>query len=359
MQTLVPIQRFVDETIKLVETKCGYIMGSYGQNPRTGYIDLSIPESKCKSSWKTTGHMYTQYSGRQKEKALYWRKNAPRVSDCNGIAEFVYEYVTGVCVNSKARYNYRDWCDDAHKGKGMIPAKLRVPGAAVFWSDSGAGSIHHVGYLIKPVDKNHPEGDWIIAEARGVMYGCVYTKLYSRKPNYYGWMTKLYDYSIYDEKTNDGDNTVVVAPIRPVLRNGSEGSAVKTLQSMLIELGYDLGKWGADGDFGDATELAVEAFQRANDLDVDGIVGEKTWTALEDEFAEVNKQPTEPAYVLISGGKCWIHTEPNTEVSTRIAVAHEGDKLPYIETDDETRWYKVEYKGKEAFVSFKYAKLVV
>ena len=44
-----------------------------------------------------------------------------------------------------------------------------------------------------------------------------------------------------------------------VLRHGCEGPDVKSMQELLLTLGYDLGKWGADGDFGDATELAVKA----------------------------------------------------------------------------------------------------
>ena len=66
-----------------------------------------------------------------------------------------------------------------------------------------------------------------------------------------------------------------------VLARGSKGPSVTILQRRLIELGNDLGKWGADGDFGDATERSVRAFQQAAGLTVDGKVGEDTQRALD------------------------------------------------------------------------------
>jgi hypothetical protein len=56
-----------------------------------------------------------------------------------------------------------------------------------------------------------------------------------------------------------------------VLKHGCEGADVKQMQEMLLELDYGLGKWGADGDFGDCTELAVKAFQIKNGLKADGV----------------------------------------------------------------------------------------
>ena len=66
----------------------------------------------------------------------------------------------------------------------------------------------------------------------------------------------------------------------PQLRRGQKGDAVRALQLLLIARGYRCGPWGADGDFGDATYGAVYRFQRGRQLPADGIVGEKTWTAL-------------------------------------------------------------------------------
>lgn len=51
---------------------------------------------------------------------------------------------------------------------------------------------------------------------------------------------------------------------------------VKNLQEDLIYLGYDCGTSGADGYFGSNTTIAVKAFQSANGLTVDGLVGSTT-----------------------------------------------------------------------------------
>ena len=60
-------------------------------------------------------------------------------------------------------------------------------------------------------------------------------------------------------------------------RVGDQGSDVAEIQGQLASLGYDV---AADGDFGPATAEAVKAFQAAQGLDADGLVGPSTYTAL-------------------------------------------------------------------------------
>lgn len=66
---------------------------------------------------------------------------------------------------------------------------------------------------------------------------------------------------------------------RPVLRSGDRGAFVIDLQAQLAMLGYTLGK--RDGIMGARTVAAVVAFQTDNGLVADGIVGDRTWAALE------------------------------------------------------------------------------
>ncbi|MDX6679320.1 MAG: hypothetical protein QOE31_3372 [Solirubrobacteraceae bacterium] len=68
----------------------------------------------------------------------------------------------------------------------------------------------------------------------------------------------------------------------PTLKRGAKRVAVRGLQRRLLGAGYGTGELEIDGHFGAQTEAAVKAFQEASDLDADGIVGKKTWAALND-----------------------------------------------------------------------------
>lgn len=65
------------------------------------------------------------------------------------------------------------------------------------------------------------------------------------------------------------------------LTYGSNGPEVKALQEKLLKLGYDLGRYGADGDYGAATRNAVCQFQRKEDLSPDGVAGPLTLAAID------------------------------------------------------------------------------
>lgn len=70
----------------------------------------------------------------------------------------------------------------------------------------------------------------------------------------------------------------------PTLKVNSEGPEVLQLQEMLTALGYDPGP--LDGKFGKRTANAVKQYQRDRGLAADGVVGEKTRSALASETPE-------------------------------------------------------------------------
>ncbi len=71
--------------------------------------------------------------------------------------------------------------------------------------------------------------------------------------------------------------SVAAARTWPVLRVGSSGENVVTLQYMLRFKGYTL---VADASFGPGTETVVKQFQQSRGLVADGIVGTATWESL-------------------------------------------------------------------------------
>jgi N-acetylmuramoyl-L-alanine amidase CwlA len=72
--------------------------------------------------------------------------------------------------------------------------------------------------------------------------------------------------------------SAVTPNVPAIVRLGSQGDAVKTLQRALTKLRYYDGL--IDGVFGSDTMKAVKAFQTSKGLVADGIVGPVTWKAL-------------------------------------------------------------------------------
>lgn len=87
---------------------------------------------------------------------------------------------------------------------------------------------------------------------------------------------------LYHKSTSSGGGSYYApeAPDMPMVYWGCTGDAVKTLQEKLNAKGFDSGN--VDGIFGAKTYAAVTAFQKANSLGVDGIVGKLTWAKLYD-----------------------------------------------------------------------------
>lgn len=144
-----------------------------------------------------------------------------------------------------------------------------------------------------------------------------------------------------------------------ILKNGMEGPDVKELQSLLIQLDYDLGKWGADGDFGDATEEAVRFLQKKAKITVDGEVGPDTLKALEKELKveDGDGEPENARYVRVKGGNAYVRSEPDKTKDNKLGVAYEGELLPYKGETTVDGWYRVGFEGKDGWISGKYGRL--
>ena len=75
-----------------------------------------------------------------------------------------------------------------------------------------------------------------------------------------------------------------------VLKQGSRGDTVKTVQKKLKNWGYYSGV--VDGIYGSQTTAAVKYFQRKNKLVVDGIAGPKTLSAMGISSGSSSSNPT-------------------------------------------------------------------
>lgn len=224
---------------RLVQTKlgCGYVYSALGQ---------TISEAHIQAFAKMYPSMYTQtYIDK-------CRKNIGKQSfDCVGLIKFFVWGNTDKLggYNSATDISANDSYSKA-TAKGSIGSIPETTGVCVRFDG-------HIGVYI---------GGGYVVEAKGVDYGVVKTKLSEGRWTH--WMQYPgVEYS--------------VAPVaKPTLRKGSKGSDVKILQQRLLVLGYKLPKYGADSDFGSETDATVRAFQKANGLVVDGIVGSNTWGAL-------------------------------------------------------------------------------
>lgn len=85
-----------------------------------------------------------------------------------------------------------------------------------------------------------------------------------------------------DDEDEDQGGDIINVELN-ILRKGSQNGQVMTIQALLNGFGFrdqDGDYLDIDGIFGNNTEYAVKAYQRARDLTVDGIVGAETWNRI-------------------------------------------------------------------------------
>lgn len=146
------------------------------------------------------------------------------------------------------------------------------PGWILFydWEDDGKGDntgrSDHVGIVEKV------EGNTIT-----IIEGNYSNSVKRRTLKVNGKYIRGYGVPKYDQEATSKEACTVELS---VLKKGSKGSEVKSMQILLIGYGFSCGSYGADCSFGSATDKAVRAFQKANGLEVDGCCGPKTWAKL-------------------------------------------------------------------------------
>ena len=74
--------------------------------------------------------------------------------------------------------------------------------------------------------------------------------------------------------------TCEVTVTLPVIEYGDASMYVKLMQTALIGRGFNCGWYGADGEYGQQTKIALFQFQKKNGLEADNICGRATWKKL-------------------------------------------------------------------------------
>lgn len=220
--------------------------------------------------WGKSGQVWTEkdQANTGNEQAIKYgsRWIGHQVWDCSGLFRWAYRQLGTDCAHGSNSIFSR-YCKATGRlrsGKKYTTNEELLPGTAVF---TGVEGDHgHIGLYI---------GGGEVIEAKGTQYGVVKSKVTDSKWTFWGELTAV------EYGSEGGGGTVPAEPKKKTLRRGDKGEDVKELQKELISLGYPLPKYGADGDFGKETETAVKAFQTDNGLKADGVVGEKTYAALE------------------------------------------------------------------------------
>ena len=184
--------------------------------------------------------------------------------DCSGLIQ----WYTGKALGSAQLYSsanarlsvsdYKDWAN-----------------GVVCWRQG------HVGIFYSDNNK------YYVIEAKGIDYGTVVSEFNPKKWSAgltFDWINYTYDVNIGNNADYPGINPYEEPTA--LLRKGSKGVGVRWLQFELREAGFDI---EIDGQFGPATDKAVRAFQKSAKLDVDGLVGKNTRSALKNDVPEASE----------------------------------------------------------------------
>ena len=294
----------------------------------------------------STQHWYAHSKGWR----VFRAKNA-------GVGHKIAECMEKICANDRIGYNQaqRGTLYAAVKGHGFDPDALKIK---VNTDCSAAVRVCccYAGITVGNFNTAN-EASYLLATGAFVeLTGSEYTRSSDRLRKGDILVTRTKGHTVV--VLTDGKKAEA-APEKPLklgdreLRNGMEGEDVRQLQSMLIQLLYDCGRWGADGDFGDATEMAVRDYQRDHSLTVDGEAGPDTIGSLTDQLRD---DAQEGAVVCIVGGNCYVRDVPNTN-GAKLGTAQEGSVHVYAGEASEDGWLKIQYADGAGWVSGKYAAL--
>lgn len=153
-----------------------------------------------------------------------------------------------------------------------------------------SGEFRHTGLVTKvrgdkfwTIEGNTSGASGIVANGGGV---CAKSYYNSKLP---GTKFCTPNYSLVISIVSGNSSTSIPTThtnTKNYLTVGDKGDAVKTLQTKLNKVGYNL---TVDGEYGSATKAAVTSFQKKYNLEVDGVAGKNTITKLNAVIAAKSK----------------------------------------------------------------------
>ena len=256
--------------VKLANALIGwsYVFGARGEycspaNRRRFYNSKGKPtiKSKCQNF---DGSGYSGCAG-----CKWYPGGCTQFFDCRGFTYWLFKQIGILISGSGATSQYND--DTNWSEKGPIENMPKDKVCCVFRYDSSTKKMEHT--LLYDGAGHYIHCSSEVKKCNASQY----------KATHYAIPKGLYD----GAETRPSSSETATTPVTdmsvtlPTLRKGSKGSYVTLLQTLLLNRGYRLPKYGADGDFGNETLEAVTQFQKDAELTADGIVGKNTWAKLE------------------------------------------------------------------------------
>lgn len=242
--------------------------------------------------WGTAGILWTVARQAQLEKTTDSDRESGRkygkkwightVADCSGLFDWAFRVLNGIDIYHGSNTIWNKYCTakgELKKGKRDDGKDLK-PGTAIFTHNTKTDVRGHIGLYI---------GDGWVIEASGTINGVIKSRITISKWVEWGELKGVnYEAGPGDVITDPEENMTY-----GTIRKSDKGPVVKYAQQLLMKAGYDLPRFGADGQYGAETVAAVKAFQKKNGLSQDGIIGPRTWAKLLDgKQAEVQQKYT-------------------------------------------------------------------
>lgn len=271
--------------------------------------------------------------------------------DCSSAVITAWEQA-GVPVKSKGA-TYTGNMLSVFKANGFVDVTAQVnrsTGAGLVRGDVLLNTVHHTAMYCgdgKEVEASINEKGTAHGGTPGDQTG---KEFLIRTYRNYPWTNVL--------RYTGGNSTSATA--KNYLEIGDSGSAVKTMQLMLIECGYSCGLYGADGEFGSGTDAALRKFQKDNSLVIDGQYGPASkmrLTALHNAKVSGNGSESKTP----SKTPKWVGAVNTNELNVRTGAGTGNPKLAAypllrqhnfvdvcdtIKAADGTDWYYIRIAGK-------------